>query len=128
MDPVKNISWLVDVFAVVAKKNPEYLLLIVGSGSEEYNIKTRIEILGLEKNIKMESWTDDPISYLKTADCLLFASLSEGYGLVAMEAHAAGTPVIMSDVGVANYELKPGPKVVVVPVDADKFVQAILKV
>lgn len=129
LDPVKNVSWLVDVFVQVVKKNTDYLLLIVGDGPEKYNIMTRIEIVGLKDSIKMENWTMDPVSYIKTADCLLFPSLSEGYGLVAMEAHAAGTSVIMTDVGAANYELKSGPKVIIVPVgDKDKIEQAILKI
>jgi glycosyltransferase involved in cell wall biosynthesis len=76
----------------------------------------------------LEKWTDDPFSYVKTADCVLFPSLSEGYGMVAMEAHAAGTPIIMTDVGVANYELPAGPKVIITPLDdRDKFIQAILQ-
>lgn len=122
LDLIKNIKWLIDVFSEVIKQKNNWLLLIVGSGRDETNIK-------LQNNIKLESWTNDPVSYLKTADCLLFPSLSEGYGLVVMEAAVAGTPVIMNDVGVANYELKPGPKVTIVPVnDKDKFIQAILSI
>lgn len=122
LDPIKNIGWLVGAFNEAAKQKNDWLLLIVGSGRDGTNIK-------LQNNIKLESWTNDPISYLKTADCLLFPSLSEGHGLVAMESAAAGTPVIMTDVGVANYELKPGPKVKIVPVgDKEAFVRAMLEI
>ncbi|MCX6779482.1 MAG: glycosyltransferase family 4 protein [Candidatus Magasanikbacteria bacterium] len=128
--PVKNISWLIDIFAEVNKKNSDFLLLIVGTrnGLEEDNLLKKVKKLKLVNNIKFENWVTDPISYIKTADCLLFPSLSEGYGLVAMEAAAAGTPIIMTDVGVANYELQSGPKVKIIPVgDRDKFIQAILQ-
>lgn len=129
LETVKNISWLIDVFSQVIEKSPACLLLIVGTGSEKDKLVRKVERLGLTKNIKFEDWTDDPYSYLKTADCLLFPSLSEGYGLVVMEAMAAGTPVIMSEVGVAGYELKLGPKVTIVPVgDKEKFMAAILKI
>jgi len=128
LDQVKNIIWLVNIFAKIVQKNSEYLLLIVGNGPEEGKIRARIRVLGLEKNVKMENWTDDPVSDVKTSSCLLFPSLSEGCGLVAMEAYAVGTPIIMSNVGVANYELKPSDKVKILPInDKEKWIEAILK-
>ena len=105
VEPVKNIAWLIDVFADVVKQKSNYVLLIVGSGSEEDTIRSQVTRYRLQENVKFEGWTNDPWSYLKTADCLLFPSLSEGYGLVVMEAIAAGTPVIMNNVGVAGYEM-----------------------
>ncbi len=128
LDPVKNIPWLIEIFKKVIKQK-NYLLLIVGRGEEEQKIRSQVISNNLDDNIKLQNWTEDPYGYLKTADCVLFPSLSEGYGLVAMEAAAVGMPVIMTDVGVANYELKPGSKVTIVPVgDKDKFVEAMLKI
>jgi len=128
LDPVKNIAWMINTFNEVVKQKPNHLLLIVGDGIEKNNLVSQIKEKKLEKNIKFEGWISDPFSYLKTADCLLFPSLSEGYGLVAMEAATVGTPVIMTDVGVANYELQSGPKVKIIPVgDQNKFIQSILQ-
>jgi glycosyltransferase involved in cell wall biosynthesis len=117
---------LVDVFeGVVKQKN--HLLLIVGDGVELQKLKAKSN--KLQANVKFETWTNDPISYLKTADCLLFPSRSEGYGLVAMEASAVGTPIIMNSVGVANYELKPSEKVKILPInDKEKWIKAILEI
>lgn len=131
LDPVKNISWLVDRFAEVLKHRRGLVLLIVGDGVERAKLSARVKQLGLEGNIRFEGWSNDPWSYLKTADALLFPSLSESYGLAAMEAHAVGTPVIMNDVGVANYELKPngkkgGPVTILSINDTDGWKQAIL--
>lgn len=128
-DKVKNIPWLIGLFKepVILKEN--YLLLIVGQGKKDRSRKLKAISCELRDNVKFEPWTGDPISYIKTADAVLFPSLSEGYGLVAMEAAAAGTPLIMSDVGVANDELKPGDKVIILPVnDKEKWVEAILKI
>lgn len=127
LDPVKNISWLVDVFRDVIKQQSDYLLLIVGAGQERENLLKKVEQLDLKNNIKFEGWTDDSISYLETADCLLFPSLSEGYGLVVGEAIAARCPVIISNVGVAHYEVRSGQKITILPVnDHQRFIQAIL--
>ncbi len=144
LDPVKNIPWLIRLFVEIIKWQPEYLLLVVGSGPDKDKITALIKELHLEKNIKLEDWTNDPLSYIKTADGALFPSLSEGYGLVPMEAHYVGTPLIMNDVGVANYELKPNDKarprtvpsrdgtsawVKILPInDKEKWIEAILSI
>ena len=118
--PVKNVDFLQEIFKLIANQRKDYLLLVVGGG----DIKVKES-----ENIKVENWTNDPISYLKTADCVLFPSLSEGYGLVPMEAVAAGAKVIMSDVGVANYELKPSQTVKIIPLnDKPAWIEAILNV
>lgn len=121
-DPVKNLPWLIHVFREIAQEHPDWGLVIIGSGEAGTSYKT-------ETNILFENYTNDPWSYIKTTDCILFPSLSEGYGLVPMEAHAAGTPIIMNDVGVANYELQPSDKVKIIPVsDRDAWIQAILSI
>ncbi len=129
LDKVKNIPWLIKIFAQVVKHKPKYLLVIVGSGPEKQNLESLILNLKLDYNLKLEDWSNDPWSYIKTADCILFPSLSEGYGLVPMEASAAGTPIIMNKVGVANYELKPSDKVIILPINNEKkWIEAILSV
>ena len=127
LDPVKNVSWLIGVFREVVNQQGGCLLLIVGSGKEESNLKLQVTSYKLQNNIKFETWTDDPISYIKTADCVLFSSLSEGYGLVPMEAFFAGTLVIMNDVGVANCELKSSEKVKIISVsDREAWIKSML--
>ncbi len=123
LESVKNVLWLINVFkdAVGDKK---YLLLIVGKGSQQAAVQQQVG-----ESVVLEQWTDHPYEYIKSADCVLFSSLSEGYGLVPMEAHALGTPVIMNDVGVAHFELRPSDKVKIIPVsDREAWVQAIRSV
>ena len=129
LERVKNIDWLIDVFAQAVKANSNYLLLIVGEGSEKIKLQNQVKSLGLKNNVKFENWTNDPISYIKTVDCILFPSLSEGYGLVAMEAAMVGMPVIMSDVGVANFELRLSEKIKILSLnDKNIWIQAILQI
>lgn len=127
LDPVKNLGWLLETFAGIVRQKPNCFLLIVGDGKESGRLEQKVRALGLGSSVRFEPFTADPWSYIRTADCLLFPSLSEGYGLVVMEAVASGTPVVMTDVGVANYEVQAGPKVTIVPVnDKEKFIQAML--
>lgn len=113
LHPVKNISWLVERLGALPQK--DWHLLVVGEGEEKKYLESVVKSLHLEDEISFLPWTKEPYILLKTVDCLLFPSLSEGYGLVPMEAVAVGCPVIMNDVGVANYELK-GPLVRVISV------------
>lgn len=116
LDPIKNLLQLVEVFSLFSKEE-NYLLLIVGEGFQRKIIEKKITELNLSNNVKMEGWTNDPWSYLKTCDCLVLPSLSEGYGVVVMEAAAVNVTIIMTDVGVANYELLPSDKVFICPVN-----------
>ena len=81
--------------------NPKPLLLIVGSGPEEKNLKQKTKNCKLTTDVVFEPWTDDITSYYKTADLFLLTSDYEGYGRTVVEAAAAGLPVIMTDVGIS---------------------------
>ncbi len=126
LEKVKNIDFLIDLFfEIVHARHLNYFLCIVGDGSEKQNIQKKIQERGLEKNIYLHAWAD-PWGFYSSADALLFPSLSEGYGLVAMEASSVGLAIIMNDVGVANFELKPGEKVKIISVqEKEKWIQAI---
>lgn len=129
MEPEKNLFFLVDVFFEVVRHKPDAQLILVGEGSQEKSLRQKVQKLKLEKNITFVSWLPSPIGYIKNVRALLLPSLTESYGAVAMEAQAVGTPVIMSDVGVANYELKPSDKVKILPInDRDKWIETILEV
>lgn len=108
-------------------QNP--LLLIVGGGPELENLRRTTHDLRLTDNIKFESWTDDLASYYKAADCLLITSNYEGYGRTAIEAMAAGLPVVMTDVGLAGEVVRNGESGLVVPVgDTAALVSALERV
>jgi glycosyltransferase involved in cell wall biosynthesis len=78
--------------------------VIVGSGSELKNLKSRVLNLKLQDNVIFERWQDKEIiySYYKTTDLFLITSDYEGYGLTIVEALASNLPVLSTDVGVAR--------------------------
>jgi len=126
LEPVKNVSWLIDVWAQVAVLKPGYRLLIVGDGSQKKMLMQKVADLVLERHVFFEAWTDDPIGYIKTVDCLLSPSRSEGYSSVIREAECAGTPIIMSAVGSAGYETKSGDTIRIISTDRkDAWIDAI---
>lgn len=130
MEPVKQLGYLIQLFAQhVLPKRKDAVLLLVGDGSQSDKLHSQIERMNLSRHIKMESWTSDPYSYIQTADCVVIASATESYCLTAVESIALGTPVVMHDVGVARYEVKPSDTVQIVPVnDAQAFADAMNRV
>ncbi|MDD4902805.1 MAG: glycosyltransferase [Patescibacteria group bacterium] len=125
----KNIGLAIEVMREIVKKYPKTGLIIVGSGPEEADLKFKIKNLKLRDNIVMEAWTDDLASYLKTADLFLVTSNYEGWSMAAVEALAAGCPVVMTDVGCAGELIVNGESGLVVPVGSgERLVEAILKI
>jgi glycosyltransferase involved in cell wall biosynthesis len=69
--------------------------------------------------------TDDVLSALyRGAQCLVFPSLYEGFGLPVLEAMACGTPVVAGNVG-ATAEVAGGAAVLVDPYDVDAIAAGI---
>lgn len=73
-------------------------LSLIGSGGEEANIRSLVNTLELEKNIKILGRLNrkDVMSILQDADCFIMISAPEAFGLVYLEAMANGCITIGS--------------------------------
>ena len=95
----KNLGVLIDAFAVVAKRNSEVQLVIVGSPDRDAErIRRHIREQGIEARTTLLGFVSDlelP-GIVAGAAVLVFPSLFEGYGMPVVEAMAAGTPVVAS--------------------------------
>lgn len=112
----KNIGNVIEAMKQIVAKHPRAGLVIVGSGEEEARLKKLVAQLGLDKNVVFEGWQDNLTSYYKVADVFVLSSYYEGYGMVVVEALAAGCPVIMTDVGCAEEVVHDGENGLIVPV------------
>lgn len=74
------------------------LLIAGGDDGERSNLERLIAELDLQRRIALvgEVRGDDKIAFLKGADLFLFPSHSENFGMVCLEALAAGVPVVAS--------------------------------
>jgi N-acetyl-alpha-D-glucosaminyl L-malate synthase BshA len=96
--PVKRVEDVVDVFAGVRAKQPAKLLL-VGDGPERVRAEKRAEERGVRSDVVSIGKIKNPIEPLLVSDLFLLPSETESFGLSALEALAAGVPVIASDAG-----------------------------
>ncbi len=100
MDAQKNHGRLIDIFARVARADPSAYLLLVGRGGNdiEHALRAHIASLGLADRVVFTGRREDVPRLLKAADLLIFPSLWEGLAGAVLEACAAGTPVLASDI------------------------------
>lgn len=103
VDPIKNQAWLLDQAPAILRKFPDALLVLAGACTDEpYGrlIDQKIVAMGLENKVLLTGGLppEDPrvIGLLQEASALLLPSLSETFGLVILEAWAAGTVVVCS--------------------------------
>ena len=104
IDPVKNQAWLLEQAPALLSRHPNADLVVAGPCTDEAygeKIRARIRELGLGERIALTGAfpADDPrmIGLLQLARTLILPSLSETFGLVILEAWAAGTMVISAN-------------------------------
>lgn len=94
---VKNHRFTVRLFNEFHSKYTDSVLLLIGSGSLEKEIKLQVRKLGLTDCVKFLGNRKDVSELYMAMDAFLFPSLFEGLGIVGVEAQAAGTPVVCTD-------------------------------
>jgi glycogen(starch) synthase len=85
---------------IVAHHGP-VKVLIAGEGPRKDFLKYKARAVGIENLVNFVGYVDDEArnKLFKVADVAVFPSLYEPFGIVALEAMAAGTPVVVSDSG-----------------------------
>ncbi len=96
----KGQDILLDAMPEVIKDVPDVILLIVGDGPDRKKLENRIKELVIESNIILTGQVDysDVIRLYTIMDVAVVPSRFEGFGLSAVEAMAAGVPVVASPV------------------------------
>lgn len=95
---VKRIEDVIRVFKIVEDEIPAKLLL-VGDGPERNNIECLARELDVYNKIVFLGKLQNTARPLSISDLFLLPSQTESFGLAALEAMAAGVPVISSNTG-----------------------------
>jgi glycosyltransferase involved in cell wall biosynthesis len=87
---------LLESFSLLSQKNRRSTLLLVGEGK----LRSRLEKMAdqCRDQVVFAGFRDDIPDVMKTMDALVLPSLWEGFGIVLIEAMAAGKPVITTKV------------------------------
>lgn len=112
LDPVKDVPTLVDA---VGRLNRLVRLNIYGDGIDRNRIEGEIAVRGLGHWITLHGAIDRPQTALVTSGLLVLPSLAEGFGLVLIEAMAAGVPVVATNVPGIRDVIQPNETGLLVP-------------
>jgi glycosyltransferase involved in cell wall biosynthesis len=120
LEPYKRVDRVVDAMPLLRET---HRLVVVGEGPERGPLEARAVALDLGSTVSFVGALDRPdvLRWLRTADVVVTLSEREAYGLVAVEAAAAGAAVIASAIP-AHLELRaaiPG-RIDCMPLDADR--------
>ncbi len=93
----KNSWFALNVAKLAAEQDARLCFIMAGAGDEmRTTLENIIEQWGMSSRLKLLGVRRDLPRLMRAADCLLFPSRQEGLGMVAVEAQAAGLPVLAS--------------------------------
>lgn len=92
----KDFPTLIRAFAKVRPRYPSRLM-ILGEGEDRPKLEAMVRELGLEEDVALPGFVENPYAYMAHAAVFALSSVFEGFGNVVAEALAAGTPVVATD-------------------------------
>jgi len=93
----KRFDHLIDAFAPVAARCPEWTLRLFGDGPQEAALRRQVGRLGLTDRVELMGRSPVMSAEWASASIAAVSSRSEGLPLVVQEAMAAGTTVVSYD-------------------------------
>lgn len=99
LTPIKGILYLLRAVAALHEEFPEVSLEIAGEGPQQPELEREAQRLGLAGHVQFLGWRSDLPALLPQWDIFVMPSLEEGFGVAALEAMAAGLPIVASAVG-----------------------------
>lgn len=92
----KNHAFLIDIFGEVLKRDDTARLLLVGDGPLLESVENKAKEDKVFEKVVFAGARSDVSEWYRAMDVFVFPSLYEGYGNAAVEAQAAGLPVVAS--------------------------------
>ena len=93
----KNIDFSIKLVEHLIKSQRKIKLIIIGEGEEKERLEGLVESKGLSEYVLFLGKIIGVEKYYSMMDLFLMPSLKEGYPVAAVEAIAAGLPVLISD-------------------------------
>ena len=128
--PEKALPSLMAAFALVARRKPEAILLLVGDGPLRATLSGQAAELGLGNNVRFAGRVEpaEVPSWLRIADVFALVSPSEGFPCALAEAMSAGLPAVVSDIPANRQLVDHGQHGLLAPVgDVEAIAAAILR-
>jgi glycosyltransferase involved in cell wall biosynthesis len=93
----KNHKFLIEIFSEVLKQEAKAVLLLIGVGEKEEEVREQIRKLGIDQKVRFLGNRSDVHELYQAMDVFLLPSLFEGIPVVGVEAQFADLPCFFSD-------------------------------
>jgi len=93
---VKDFATLLHSFKLLREKI-NARLIILGEGEQRDNLISLAKELGIEKDVQMPGFVENPYQYMARSKVFILTSIYEGFGNVLVEALGCGTSVISTN-------------------------------
>lgn len=124
LDPLKGHRILIEALARDRESFENARVLICGDGPIREELQFQCSNTKLDHIIKFLGWRDDLPDVFGASDCTIVPSLSEPFGLVAVESFMAQKPVIATAVGGLKEIVQNGVTGLLIPPASSKALQA----
>lgn len=94
--PIKNHQFLLPLLKQYVEKTPNICLHFIGDGELRESIELQVQKMQLANYVRFWGKRDDVKQLLAMFDVMIMPSLSEGLGVAALEAQAAGLSCVLS--------------------------------
>jgi glycosyltransferase involved in cell wall biosynthesis len=98
LEAQKGHAFMLEAAAILARSFPRLKVIFAGSGSLKNELASRCAALGLDGTVSFLGYRRDPEALLAGADVAVLPSLYEGLPLAAIEALAAGCPLVATNI------------------------------
>lgn len=98
LEEQKGHRYLLAAWPGVIARFPEAVLLLVGEGSLRARLEAMAAEAGLAEGVLFAGFSQDVVPYYLAAELVVLPSLYEGMPLAAIEAGAAGRPIVATGV------------------------------
>ena len=93
----KNHNFLIDIFHEIVKIRKDSVLLLIGDGDLEGEIKEKVKKTGINDKVIFLGSRNDVNELMMAMDLFLFPTLFEGLGIVLLEAQLSGLSCVCSN-------------------------------
>ena len=94
MVPKKGLEVYIDALAIVKSRGLQFHALLGGTGDIDAALRAQVNALGLQSDIEFTGWGGDTKAFYAGIDIFVLSSHHEAFGIVVIEAMAAGVPIV----------------------------------
>lgn len=127
--PQKDQKMMIEAFAKVSERFPEWKLVIFGEGPERESLESLVERLKVKDKVSLPGRSESIIDELKKSKIFCLSSIYEGMSNALVEAICVGLPIVTTRVSGTEELIENGVNGFVVNVgDKDSMAKALIKI